>query len=433
MTAHLTVIPVYNHAATLRGVAEAALAHGPVLVVDDGSTDMDAVSRADSTVPMGPDAFPEAHPLRGLPVHYARHETNRGKGKAILTGADIARRMAKTHIITLDADAQHDPADLPLFISAIAARPMTLFVGVRDFDTPDVPPSSRFGRSFSNFWYRVQTSHALGDTQSGFRAYPLAVLTALKLTESHYSFEVEVLVRASWAGFGLDDIPIRVHYQPRGERVSHFRPFMDNFRLTLLNTRLTARAVMPVPQKQFARDGNGKITPLRPMQSLQLLLARNETPKNLAVSGALGVLIGTLPLFGIHSLTIILVLGSLRLNKLAGLATSQLCMPPLVPALCIEAGYYMRHGSLLTEISWRTLGREGLQRIWEWLLGSLVLAPLFALLCGGAVYVLARTVQRKLARATAAPTGTDADGGTDGPIETGETDSPNAAPVREVP
>jgi uncharacterized protein (DUF2062 family) len=155
---------------------------------------------------------------------------------------------------------------------------------------------------------------------------------------------------------------------------------------------------MPVPQKQFAQDEAGRLTALHPLRSLHLLLSRNETPKNLALAGGLGIFVSTLPIFGLHSLSIILLLGALRLNKLAGLATGQLCMPPLVPALCIEMGYYMRHGSFLTEVSWQTLGYEAIQRIWEWLLGSLVLAPLFGLLCGLTVYVLARIVQQGLHR-----------------------------------
>lgn len=395
----LIIIPVYNHAATLRRVVQGALKHGPVMVVDDGSTDLEAAL----TLPQGPLIMPEgsfapASPLADLPIYYARHTVNKGKGKAILTGAKTALALGMTHIITLDADAQHDPEDIPAFLDAIAKRPMTLFVGKRDFKAAAVPFSSQFGRAFSNFWYKVHTGHEIGDSQSGFRAYPLALLGSLKLTESHYSFETEVLVRASWAGFALDDIPIRVYYQPRGERISHFHPLWDNLRLTVLNTRFTVRAIMPVPQKQFVQDGEGKLTALRPMRSLQLLLSRNETPKNLALAGGLGVFIGTLPIFGLHSLTIVLLLGALRLNKLTGIATSQLCMPPLVPALCIETGYYMRHGYFLTEISWQTLGYEAIQRLWEWFLGSLILAPAFGLACGVTVFILARIVQQRLCR-----------------------------------
>ncbi|SBV98213.1 putative Undecaprenyl-phosphate glycosyltransferase [uncultured delta proteobacterium] len=400
----LIVVPVYNHAATLRRVVTGALAHGPVLVVDDGSTDM--VPASDTGLDAGavapPGVFDAGHPLHGLPVRYVRHARNQGKGRAILTGAAIARQAGASHIVTVDADGQHDPADIPLFLEALAADPLAVFVGRRDFGAADVPASSRFGRAFSNFWFKVQTGHEVGDSQSGFRAYPLAVLDNLTLTESHYSFEVEVLVRAAWAGFTVADVPVRVYYPPSHERVSHFRPFMDNLRLTLLNTRLTVRAIVPVPQKQFAKDKEGKITALHPLRSIRLLLCRSETPKNLALSGALGVFIGTLPIFGLHSITILLVLGSLKRNKIMGLAASQLCMPPLVPALCIEAGHYLRHGRFLTEISWQTLGREGFQRIWEWILGSLLMAPLLAVLCGGVIFALALCIRRGLLTGEAA-------------------------------
>ncbi|MCC8194262.1 MAG: DUF2062 domain-containing protein [Deltaproteobacteria bacterium] len=393
----LVVIPVYNHAATLREVVAGSLRYAPVLVVDDGSTDMDSpLMPVSPAAPAPGGAFAEGHPLRGLPVYYARHGKNRGKGKAVLTGAAVARNLGMTHIITVDADGQHDPADIPAFLEAVASRPLTLFVGKRDFDSAEVPGSSHFGRAFSNFWFKVQTGHEVGDSQSGFRAYPLAVLDKLSLGESRYSFEVEVLVRAAWAGFPVADIPVGVHYPPAGERVSHFRPIVDNLRLTVLNTRLTIRAIMPVPQKQYARDAEGKITALHPLRSIRLLLCRDETPWNLALSGAVGVFIGTLPIFGLHSLTILLVLGAMKRNKIAGLAASQLCIPPLVPALCIEAGHYMRHGRLLTEVSWQTLGREGIERIGEWLLGALLMAPLLAGVCGAVVFALALLVRRGL-------------------------------------
>ena len=67
---------------------------------------------------------------------------------------------------------------------------------------------------FSNFWFRLQTGQVLGDTQSGFRGYPLAVLERLKLREKHYAFEIEVLVKAAWGGIKLDEVNISVYYPP---------------------------------------------------------------------------------------------------------------------------------------------------------------------------------------------------------------------------
>ena len=207
----LVAVPVYNHAPTLRAVVLGLLERHPhVLVVDDGSDDLE----------------PEV--LAGLPVRMVRHGRNRGKGAAIRTAALEARRQGMSHIVTIDADGQHDPADLPLFLEAVAADPLAVIVGARDFNTENVPGSSRFGRAFSNFWLRVQTGVILSDVQSGYRAYPLIVLENLRCTENRYSFEVEVLVRAAWAGFRLREVNIRVHYPPKGERVSHFRAFMDN-------------------------------------------------------------------------------------------------------------------------------------------------------------------------------------------------------------
>lgn len=371
----LVAVPVYNHAPTLRAVVLGLFERHPhVLVVDDGSDDLE----------------PEV--LAGLPVRMVRHGRNRGKGAAIRTAALEARRQGMSHIVTIDADGQHDPADLPLFLEAVAADPLAVIVGARDFNTENVPGSSRFGRAFSNFWLRVQTGVILSDVQSGYRAYPLNVLENLRCTENRYSFEVEVLVRAAWAGFRLREVNIRVHYPPKGERVSHFRAFMDNARISLLNTRLTIRAIMPVPHRKFGEDEAGRVSPIHPLKSLRILLRDDATPAGLGLSAALGIFLGTLPLIGIHSIAILLAAGWLRWNKIAALAASQLCMPPLVPALCIEAGHYLRHGVFLTEISLRTLGYEAPQRLWEWILGSMLLAPLLAALTGAAVWVLARIV-----------------------------------------
>lgn len=375
----LIVIPVYNHAATLRQVVERALAvHPEVLVVDDGSSDRPLDT------------------LHGLKVRMAGHPVNQGKGAAIMTAARLARGLGMSHIVTIDADGQHDPADFPRFAALVAAEPPAVVVGARDFTVANVPRSSRFGRKFSNFWLRLQTGKTLSDTQSGFRAYPLDVLDGLKLRERHYSFEVEVLVRGAWAGVPLREVDISVHYPPPGERVSHFKAFRDNLRLTLLNTHLTLRSVLPWPHRKLVADEGGelKVSVLRPLRSIKTLLTEHVTPGQLATAGGVGVFLGALPLIACHTLAILFVSSFFRLNKVAAVGASQLCMPPLVPALCIEAGYYLRHGEFLTEISLETLGYQGLERLYEWLLGSLLIGPLLALTTAGIIYVMARFLLR---------------------------------------
>ncbi|CCO23422.1 DUF2062 domain-containing protein [Maridesulfovibrio hydrothermalis] len=374
----LIVIPVFNHGKTLRRVAESCLQYGEVLIVDDGSTDGGTET------------------VQDLALTIVSHGKNIGKGQAILTAAQKALELGKTHIITIDADGQHFPEDIPAFLEAIKKAPETLFVGSRNFSGQNIPASSKFGRSFSNFWLRVQTGEKLGDVQSGFRAYPLEIFPVLKTSEKRYAFEVEILVKAAWAGYKLKDIPIEVFYPTADKRISHFKALKDNVQISLLNTRLTARSFIPVPHRQFDKDEDGKITPIHPLRSMRILLSKDETPLNLAVSGAIGMLLGTLPLIAMHSIAIIVVCGFFRLSKITGLAVSQLCIPPLVPALCIEAGHFMRHNEFLTEISLQTLGYEALQRFYEWVLGSLVLGPVFALITGLTIYIMAFIVKRFL-------------------------------------
>lgn len=375
----LLIIPLFNHAATVRYVVERSLAvHDRVLVVDDGSTDG------------GGDT------LHGLPVQVVRHEVNRGKGAAIMTAASEAALMGMTHIVTIDADGQHFPEDVPRLLGVACQDPLSIVVGKRDFSVADVPGSSRFGREFSNFWLRVQTGCALGDVQSGFRVYPLAVLEGLDLRESHYSFEVEVLVKAAWAGVPLRDAEISVYYPPAKERISHFRMFRDNLRLTLLNTRLTMRSMLPLPHDKIARDDGGiRVSVLHPVRLLRGLLSDNATPGRLAAAGMVGVILGSAPLIAVQTITVLFAAGYLRLNKTAALSASQLCMPPLVPALCIETGYFIRHGEFLAEVSWQTLGYEGLERLYEWLIGSLLVGPLLGAVVGGVIYGMAVLLQRE--------------------------------------
>jgi glycosyltransferase involved in cell wall biosynthesis len=372
------VIPVYNHGKTLRGVVQKAIESGAeVMVVDDGSTDGGLET------------------LSGLEVLTHRHPANRGKGAAILTAAREAERLGMTHIITIDADGQHDPADFLRFLPVIREYPQALVVGTRIFDKKASPSLSRFGRSFSNFWFRVQTSGSLKDTQSGFRAYPVAVLTWLKLHDKRFSFEVEVLVKAAWAGIEIKEVDISVHYPPAQERVSHFHLVKDNLALSLLNTRLTMRAILPLPHKRFipSEEGLENISVFHPLKSLRIL-SKNTSPTLLALSAGMGVFIGTLPLVGFWTLTVLITANYFGLSKITALSSNQFCNHPVVPALCIELGYFFRHGRFLTEFSLNTLGYQGLERIFEWLIGSLVLAPVFGLLTGGLIYVLAWSITR---------------------------------------
>lgn len=221
------VVPVYNHGGTAREVVQAAAALGwPVWVVDDGSTDG------------GVDGI-EAEPG----VRLLRHPVNLGKGAALLSGFRAAAAHADW-VVTLDADRQHDPRDVPGLIAAIPAGQRPIVVGRRQgMATEGAPWTSRFGRGFSNFWIRMAAGPRVRDSQSGFRVYPLPEVLALDVRARRFQFEVEVLVKAAWAGLPVVEAPVSVRYFG-SDRVSHFRPFVDFCRNSETFARLITRRVI---------------------------------------------------------------------------------------------------------------------------------------------------------------------------------------------
>ena len=154
------VIPCYNHGAKVAEVARAALAYCPVILVDDGST----------------------APLPALPgCTLIRIETNRGKGAALRAGFQRALEDGFSHAITMDADGQHFAENIPAFLAEAESQPEALIVGIRDFYAAGAPAGRRRSNAVSTFWFRVETGVRLGDTQCGFRCYPLPLTQRLKI------------------------------------------------------------------------------------------------------------------------------------------------------------------------------------------------------------------------------------------------------------
>ncbi|MFZ2396238.1 MAG: glycosyltransferase family 2 protein [Smithella sp.] len=221
------VIPVYNHAGTVAQVVKNAQAMGyPVFVVDDGS--------ADTT-------YGQIKEIADIQI--LRHEQNQGKGAAIITGFAAASNVADW-AITIDADGQHYPEDARKLIKAIPKKIRPIVVGARaGMEGKHVPWTSSFGRKFSNFWVRTSGGPAISDSQSGFRIYPLPEALNLKTKARRFQFEVEILVQASRDGMPVIEAPVRVNYNPNGERISHFRPFVDFLRNSSTFSRLIFRRI----------------------------------------------------------------------------------------------------------------------------------------------------------------------------------------------
>ncbi len=222
------VMPTYNNDGTLRDVVEHVLKFcNDVIVVNDGCTDTS-------------DEILASFGDRITVVDYGR---NRGKGYALKKGIEKAIELGFDFVITLDSDGQHYPEDIPLFINALEQHPYALIIGSRNLNEENMPGKNTFANKFSNFWFKIQTGVNLPDTQTGYRLYPLKNLPNLNLLTSRYEAELELLVGAAWRGVDLIPIKINVFYPKAEERVTHFRPFWDFLRISVLNTFLCILAV----------------------------------------------------------------------------------------------------------------------------------------------------------------------------------------------
>lgn len=223
------VIPTYNNAGTIADVVHRVLKQcQDVIVVSDGSTDetLDILQGIDG-------------------ITITSYDRNAGKGTALKRGFLKALEMGFAYAITLDADGQHFPEDIPVMLRANQKHPGALIIGQRQgLDKAERSKGSKFANAFGNFWFAVQTCHYLRDTQTGFRLYPLKKLHGLSLLTSRYEAELELLVFASWHGTKIVQTPVRVYYPPGEERVSHFRPIQDFSRIFILNTVLCVLAVV---------------------------------------------------------------------------------------------------------------------------------------------------------------------------------------------
>jgi glycosyltransferase involved in cell wall biosynthesis len=208
------LIPALNCAPTIAGLVRDARRYvATVLVVDDGSTD----------------ATGELAAAAGAEV--LRHDHNRGKAAALLSGMQALAARGCTHVVTMDGDGQHLADELPTLLNAAAHDSAALVIGARIIEPGMVAPIKAFGNRFANRWVAIACGQALPDTQSGFRLYPLHSVLALGCRAGHFGFETEVLIRAARARIPIRSVPVRTYYPPPAERVSHFRPFVDTVRI----------------------------------------------------------------------------------------------------------------------------------------------------------------------------------------------------------
>lgn len=361
----VVIIPTYNNdktlAAVITGVAEYCQ---DIIVVNDGCTDSTAdILKAFSA------------------IQVITHPQNAGKGRALKNGLLAAREQGFRYAITIDSDGQHYPEDIAVFIEEIEKHPDSLLIGARNLTADNMPNKNTFANKFSNFWYRIETGKKLTDTQSGYRLYPLHKIGNMRGYTTKYEFELEIIVFSAWKDIPVKNVPVKVYYPPEGERVSHFRPLRDFFRISVVNTVLVLIALLWAYPKRFFKALTWK--------NIKLFFRNNITHSNdsnvrITLSVMLGIFMGIIPLWGYQMVLAFILAQFLKLNKVIALVASNISIPPMIPFIlygsyamgCFVLGKPMN--LVLTDISFENVKNV----LTQYIVGSFTLALVSSLVVG---------------------------------------------------
>jgi glycosyltransferase involved in cell wall biosynthesis len=218
----LALVPAYNEGGRVRAVIEGASKHLPVLVVDDGSSD----ETAEHAEHAGADVV--------------RQQPNQGKGAALRTGFRDALEHGFDAVVTLDADGQHDPAEIPDFLHRLEETDADLIIGSRDFRS--MPPVRRFANSVGRRCFSWALGHDVPDNQSGYRLIKRRLMQAmLESDEGGFEFEVEMIVVCVQRGFRLDWVPIRTIYADETSHIRRWHHVKHFFRVVWQTRQATRR------------------------------------------------------------------------------------------------------------------------------------------------------------------------------------------------
>jgi glycosyltransferase involved in cell wall biosynthesis len=365
------IIPTFNNCKTLQRVIDGVLKYTlHIIVVNDGSTDTtDSILQSYSQIIQ-------------IVIPY-----NKGKGNAISMGFAKAIQMGYEYAITIDSDGQHYSDDILVFLNEleIEEKP-SLLIGNRNMGQDGIPKKSSFGNSFSNFWFWFETGISLKDTQSGYRAYPLKAIPKKFFTRK-FEFEIEIIVRTAWKGVTVKNVPIKILYDPN-ERVSHFRPFKDFTRISILNTILVLITLIYIKPRNFFRSFKKKSFKdfLR-----EDILESNDSNLKKSLSIALGTFIGISPFWGFQTVIVIFFSVTLRLNKILAFAFSNISLPPVIPFIIfgslLVGSYIVPSETQLvfdTSITFTAI-KNNMQ---QYLVGSFILALSTAVILGFLSFLL---------------------------------------------
>lgn len=374
------LIPTYNNHKTLERVISGVLQFtSNILVVNDGSTDTTAEILA---------GFSQV-----AQIHISK---NKGKGNALKVGFKKALELGHEFAITIDSDGQHFPDDIAVFLDALQAEATknVLYIGARNMNQEDVPSTSSFGNKFSNFWFWFETGTRLTDTQSGYRMYPLKEIEKLNLLTTKFELEIEVIVKASWNGTLVKNLPVKISYDD-AERVSHFRKGPDFARISVLNTWFVLVALFYIKPRdlyrKFRKKGVRKFLK-------EDVLHSSDSPKKKALSIALGLLIGLSPIFGFHTITVLGLAVLFKLNKVIAFAFSNVSFPPFIPFILyasLKVGALITGENLIFSMDEMVENLGFIKHLKTYIIGSVSLAILTASVIGFISYLIFKIFDRK--------------------------------------
>jgi glycosyltransferase involved in cell wall biosynthesis len=187
-----------------------------VIVVNDGSTDR------------------TGEVARSRSIEVISIPSNRGKGYALRLGFSHALSNGCSSILTLDADGQHDPADIPIFLQAHRENSQAILVGSRMAQAGRFPRQRYYSNRAAVFFISKALGQYLEDTQCGFRLYPAEAIRPIALTTSHFQTETEILLRAAHRGVRISSVPVKNIYWNGNAPKSNFRPVVDTFYICLV-------------------------------------------------------------------------------------------------------------------------------------------------------------------------------------------------------
>lgn len=368
------LIPTYNNQKTLQRVIDGVLEFTQnIIIINDGSTDSTSEIL-----------------LNYAQLSIINLPENKGKGNGLKVGFRKAKELGYNHAITIDSDGQHYPDDISVFVEALLTENQdVLLIGNRNMSQDGIPKKSSFGNRFSNFWFWFETGIKLEDTQSGYRLYPLHKIPKKYFTPK-FEFEIEIIVRTAWRHVPVKNVPIKVLYDP-AERVSHFRPFKDFTRISILNTILVAITLLYIIPRNFVNNFKKKSFKKFIKEDI---LESDGSNRTKAFSIALGVFVGFSPFWGFHTLLVISLSILFKLNKVLAFVASNVSLPPFIPfiiaaSLFLGSPFFTGNSDIFNQEFNFDLVKNNLL---QYAIGSLILASTMSVISGVATFLFLNKV-----------------------------------------